>query len=814
MFNNYLKIAFRNLTRYKIFSLINILGLAVGITCCITLTLFIIDELSYDRFNKNADEIYRVYVHSNINGKESKNSKNAAPVGAVLKRDFPEVLSYTRIGYFGVHTLRYEDKLFREGRIYTADSTYFDIFTLPFLYGDPKSALNNPNSVVITETTSRRYFGDENPIGKSFIVDGNGTYLITGVMKDFPENSHFGCNILLSMSTYPINQSQYWFDLWYTTYILLKKGTDPHEFENKIKKTILDNVGPQAETILGVPQKDFFAKGNSYNYRLQPLTSIYLRSNRDYGIELNTEWGDTKKGDITYTYIFSAIVLFILMIAVFNFMNLATARSERRAKEVGIRKTLGSSKSKLVGQFITESTFTCFLSILVSIVFLQGVLPIFSKFVGKELKLEFFNNLYTIPSLILFTIVVGVLAGSYPAFYLSSFQPAHILKPSSGKGKTKGPLRSILVIIQFAISITLIIGTVIIKDQLNYIQNKNLGFNKELLISLYNGAALGNQIETFKRELSKYPNIISATSSSLMFAAGIPGNGYLYNKSAGSDVVLAQFLDVDFDFVKTFQVEMKQGRFFSEEYSMDSSAVVINETAAKELKASDPVGKDLYKIGGGNDSKNYKIIGIMKDFNYESLHHQIRPLVFHLSPVRQATTVITIRISSGDVRNTIGMIERTWQSFTNGERFNYGFLDQNLANLYNTEEKISAITTVFSVLAIFIACLGLFGLAAFVTEQRTKEIGIRKVIGASVVELIVLLSKEFTQWILLANLIAWPVAYYVLNNWLQDFAYRIDLSLWVFILSGGVALVIALATVSFQAIKAATRNPVESLRYE
>jgi putative ABC transport system permease protein len=530
VFTNYLKIALRNLKRHKSFSFINIIGLAVGITCFITLFLFILDELNYDTFHENADQIYRVYVHQNINNQESCNSKTAAPLGATLQRDFPEVITYTRLGYAGSHVLRYNDKVFREWRVYTADSTYFSIFKFKFVEGDPKTALVEPNSIVLTETSARKYFGDENPVGKTLSVNDKSSYLITGLIKDFPKNAHFHCDFLLSMSTYPITESQYWLDLWYSTYIVLQKGAYPAEFEKKLEKTVFDYVGPQAQAILGVPIQQFLEKGNQYSYHLQPLKSIYLHSKRKYGIDPNTEWGQVRSSDIAYTYIFSAVAIFILLIAVINFMNLATARSERRSKEVGIRKTPGTSKYRLVWQFIIESILMTAFAVFLAGMLLKLVLPGFNHLSGKELNLEFFNNSFTIPLLAIFTILIGTLAGSYPAFYLSSFRPGQILKASSGRSTRKSALRSVLVIIQFAISITLIIGTIIIRNQLHYIQNKNLGFNKEHLLSINNAGVLGNKIEVFKQELLKNSNIISLTNSSRMFNTGIPGNGYLYNK--------------------------------------------------------------------------------------------------------------------------------------------------------------------------------------------------------------------------------------------------------------------------------------------
>jgi len=813
MLKNFIKLTLRNMIKFKVFSVINILGLAVGITCFIALSLFIIDETGYDGFYKNADQIYRVCVHTSINGKESNNSKSAGPTGSVLKKDFPEVINYTRIGYIGVQDLKYLDKNFREGNVYTADSTFFEIFGLPFIYGNPKSALKNPNSIVVAETAAKRYFGNENPVGKVLTTGSNKTYLVTGLMKDFPKNSSFSCEFLISMATDSISRENRWLNLWYSTFVVLKKGTDTRDFENKMKGTVHDYIAPQAEAFLGVPIKDFLAKGNDYSLFLQPLKSIYLYSQRDYGIDLNTEWSAIKTSDIAYTYIFASIAAFLLLIAIINFMNLATARSERRAKEVGIRKTLGSDRFMLVFQFISESVITCFLSVVISVGLSKLILPVFNSFVGKNLSLDLFDNYYTIPLLFLFTLIVGILAGSYPAFYLSSFQAGHILKPGTGKKNSKHSLRSILVIIQFAISIMLIIGTLTIKNQLVYIQNKNLGFNKEELLSINNAALLGSRTEAFKTEILKNLSVLDATNSSNMFRAGIPGNGYLFDKRANTDPVLGQFLNVDYDFLKTFQIKIKKGRFFSRDFSSDSDGVIINETAVREFGAKDnPIGKNLYKLNDDLTISRQKIIGVVEDFNYESLHQRVRPLALNLSSDRPASKVLTIRIMPDNIRATINSIKETWFRFSGKENMNYSFLDQQLERLYESEEKTARITALFSSIAIFIACLGLFGLAAFVTEQRTKEIGIRKVVGASVFEIVALLSRDFTKWVILANVIAWPVSYYIMRNWLQNFAYRTDVGLSSFLLSGLIALAVALVTVSYQTVRAALTNPIESLR--
>ena len=812
MLKNYFIIAFRNLKKHKGYSLINILGLAVGISCCLLILLYVRNELSYDKFYKNADSIYRVYVNSSINGQQSSNCKTAAPLGNTLVRDFPEVVTSTRIGFFGNHVLKYKDKVYRERHLYTADSNFFDFFSLLLINGNPKTVLSQPNSIVITQSAALKYFGNENPVGKILNADSQNSFIVTGLMEDFPANSSFRCDILLSMSTYPAAKNNYWLNMSYTTYILLNKGTDPLIFQKKLQKVANDYVGPEAESALGISFRDFLNKGNTWDFYLQPLTSIYLHSKSDYGIDPNTEWFDQNTSDIEYVYIFSAVAIFILLLAIINFINLTTARSETRSKEVGIKKTLGSNKTKLIGQFLTESIAVSLLSVLISIVLVEIVLPFFNQLAGMSLKLELFDSIFTIPFLVISAVIIGILSGSYPAFYLSSFKPVHLFKPSPGKINRKSRLRSGLVVVQFAISIALLTGTIIIRDQINYIQNKNLGFNREYLYAIKNFGISENTLHVFEQELSRNPDIISLTNSSIMFFPGIPGNGYLYNKRQVTNTISSQYLDVDYNFLKTFKIPLLRGRFFSKEFSSDSTAVVINEEMNKRCGAEDPVGKDL--IQPGNHSMTYKIIGVVKNFNYQSLHQQIKPLVLFLSPVTQAASILTIRISSKNIKNTTAFIDNTWKKITGGEDIYSSFVNQDLARLYESEERAGTVAAIFSALAIFIACLGLFGLASFVTEQRKKEIGIRKVLGASVFELIIMLSKEFTKWVLIANLIAWPAAYFIMNNWLANFAYRTNIDLLIFLLSGAAALIISLATVSTHAVKAATANPVESLHYE
>ena len=812
MFRSHLRIAVRNLLGNKLFSIVNISGLAIGIACSLLLFMFVRDELSFDRSHKNANEIYRAYLQLKINGKESVNGKTAAPLGPTMVKEFPEVVDYSRVGYFGAHDLRFGEKIFRETNLYGVDSSFFTLFDYPLIAGDRNTALLHPNSIVMTEKSAVKYFGKTNPVGKSIIVDGSNSYIVTGVVKDFSSHSFFNADFLVSMSTYLKANNEDWMSWPYYTYILVKKGTDVELLERKMEKIVLDDVAPQASKMLGVSIEQFIGKGNLFAFHLQPFTSMHLYSMRKYGIDTNTEYGNVKTGDIIYVYIFLAVALFVLVVAVINFMNLSTARSEKRGKEVGVRKALGSDRSQLVRQFLTESTLTVAIAVVIALVLIQLALPAFNKIAGKELYTDYLGNIYTIPALIVFTVVIGVIAGSYPAFFLSSYQAVDIIK--TGVRKRKATLRSFLVVTQFSISIALIITMIVVRSQIYYLQQKNLGFNKEQLLVIYNGAQLGKNIKAFRDELLKNPTIVSSTNHSLMFAAGVPGNGYLYNKTVGTDPMAFQYLDVDCDFMKTFGVELLKGRFFSKDFPTDSSAVVLNESAMKECGTENVVGQMLSGIEPSGVSRQYKIIGVVKDFNFESLRTGIRGLVFHLGPVRQPASIITVRVRPDDLKASVGYIESTWGRFVKSDKCRYSFLDEYLDNLYDREKRTGTVATVFSCLAIFIACLGLFGLAAFVTEQKTKEIGIRKVVGASVTEIVTTISKPFLFWVLTANVIAWPVAYIIMHRWLENFAYRTSIHFWVFFVAGIAAFFVSLVTVGFQALSAARSNPVRSLRTE
>ncbi len=803
MLKNYLKIALRNFSRYKMFSVINVAGFAIGIACCIIIFLFINNELSYDKFFEKADRIYRVFEYGKINGNEINLALTPTPMGPALSQNFPEVESYTRIIAWQSAIIKYQSNTFTETKFIQADSTFFKVFNAKFIEGEPNTALSKPNCVVITKAISNKYFGSGSPIGKVIRVNNNEDYIVTGLVEDSPANSHFHYNIIASLATFaPPNMS--WIGENFYTYILVKNGVDINDLTNKINRYVGNEISAQMKGAMGMSMEQFEAAGNKILYGLQPLTSIHLKSHLKFEIETN--------GDILYIYIFSAIAIGILLIACINFINLSTSRSEIRAREIGIRKTLGSSRMKLILQFVTESVMTSIISVIIAVIIVELSLPFFNSIANKEMSLILFGDLSVFVSTVVFAVCVGAAAGIYPAFYLSSIQPTHILKIGLRKGGSKSLLRNGLVVFQFAISVLLIIGTIIISRQLNFLQTKDLGFKKEQLVVLNITPGISGGLESFKQELSDNPKIINVSSSHTLPGSLINLNGYFRKDAPANkvyDVICYSYCD--YNFMNTYKMKMKEGRFFSKDFSSDAESVVLNEAAAKVFGGRNIVGDLLLNY---NRTETYTVIGIIQNYNFKSLHENIEPLVIHLLKPQYPGRFLTLRIAPNDYSNTISFIEKTWNKYANGDVFDYKFLDDNLQHLYETEQRTGKIVTSFAVLSIFIASLGLLGLVFFITERRRKEIGVRKVLGSSTVGIVLLLSNEFAKLILAANIVAWPVAYYFMNKWLEDFAYRIEISWWMFVLSGGIALLIALATVSFQAIKAAIANPVESLRYE
>jgi putative ABC transport system permease protein len=808
MLKNYMRVALRNLKNHKAFSVINIIGLAVGIACCIAILLYVEDELSYDKFNKNAGRIYRPTFLGAMNGHDIDGAMTPAAMGPAAGRDIPEVAGYVRLYKGGSPVLRYMDKTFSEERFFWADSTIFEVFTLPFVSGNPKTALTQPNTVVITKSMARKYFGSENPIGKILNMDKQNDYIVTGLIEDIPINSHFHPDFIGSFATIQDSRNPTWLSNNYYTYFLLQKGASSAVFERKLNEEVRKYFGAQMKAIIGVSMDQFLAAGNRYGYILQPLSSIHLHSHLDYEMEPNSS--------ITYVYMFSIIAIAILLIACINFINLATARSEKRAKEVGVRKTLGSLRSHLVYQFLAESILMSGLAVILAVGIVELFLPLFNDIANKQISFNLFSDALAIPLLLCFAVVVGIVAGSYPAFYLSSFRPIDALKPDMKKRGRKSVLRNGLVIFQFTISIVLFIGTFIIYTQLKYVQTKNLGFDKEETIVINRTDDLYDQIQSFEHELKARKDIVSLSNST-----SIPGDqrgdsGFRLEGISWEQIEDLRQLFCDYDFADAYRLRMAEGRFFSRAHPSDSAAVVVNEDVERAFGTKNIVGKFLIPPAPPPGSpQKFEIVGVVKNFNYQSLHEPVRPLVIHLLPEKGFTgRFVTVRLAPGDHAAALSYIAEVWKKYTGNEGFSFNFLDENLQRLYAADKRTNEIAGVFSILAIFVACLGLLGLAAFVIEQKTKEIGIRKVLGASVPEIVILLSKEFVKWVLVANLIAWPIAYYVMEKWLLNFAYRMDIGIGIFMLSGLLALFIALLTVSSHAIKAATANPVESLRYE
>ncbi|HXR82822.1 MAG TPA: ABC transporter permease [Hanamia sp.] len=807
MFKNYLKIAIRNLWKNKGFSAINIIGLASGLAICLLILFYVNNELGYDHYNTKADRIYRVDADLQFGGNHFVLASTPDPLGAALKESFPQVEQYVRLRDHGGIMVKKGNQNIEEDKVIYADSTLFSVFTLPMIQGDPSTALVQPNSVVLTESTAKKYFNSTDVVGKTLIIGDTGNYKITGVIKDVPVQSHFHYDFFISMygqlSPYEINQ---WTSNNFNTYVVLKKGANANYLSGQLNDFVMKHVAPLFVSMNLTPEK-FRQQGDYLHYNLFPLKKIHLYSNRTGELEAN--------GNIEYVYIFSLIAFFILLIACVNFMNLSTARSANRAKEVGVRKVLGSMRNNLVMQFLSESVLISFISLALALLFASLLLPYFNQLSGKELTLNLFLSPWLLPAALLLMIVVGLIAGSYPAFYLSSFKPVEVLKGKLAKGFKSSWLRSSLVVFQFCISLILIIGTLVIYVQLNYIRNKDIGFNRSRVLIIKNTNVLGDQAKVFENEVKKISGVENATMTGYLPTAGWRSDSPLFPDATADtkNAVSTQIWRVDENYIPTLGMKMIEGRNFSPDFPTDFSAIIINEAAAKLFAIKDPLNKPLYYMNNfpKKELTQYHIIGIVKNFNFNTLRDEVTPLCLLLS---QQNGSIAFRIHSADVKNLVGMIENKYKNIAANQPFSYSFMDDDFNKIYFNEERMGRISITFSVLAILIASLGLLGLITFAAEQRTKEIGIRKVLGANSGNIISMLSKDFLKLVLIAALVAIPIASWVMNWWLRGFAYRIHISWWIFAFAALLATFIALATIFYQAIKAALANPVKSLRSE
>ncbi len=808
MFKNHLKIALRHLLKYKAYTFLNVAGLAIGLTCCALIMLYVRDELSYDLFHENADRIYRVILDAGIGGTFVRTATTAAPLAATLVQEFPEVAHATRFWQSQRVLISYEDRRFYEEFNWT-DSTVFAMLSFPLVQGDAKTALAQPNALVISTAMAQKYFGNENPMGKVLRYDNRVDYKVTGVMKNIPSQSHFRFDFLGSMLSQPEGNSTRWVSNSFYTYILLRPGATPAQLESKFPALIKKYVAPQLQQALGKSFDEAIAAGAKWDYELQALPDIYLHSNTQHEIGVTS--------DAKYAYILTAIAVFVLLIACINFMNLATARSANRAKEVGMRKVLGSFRGQLVKQFLSESVLLALLALLIALASIDLLLPMFNNIAGKELSLRFNAGLPFIIGLLGVTLGVGLLAGIYPALVLSGFQPVAVLKGSLRAGAKNPRLRSVLVIAQFSISIVLLIGTGVVFQQLEFMRNKRLGFKQEQVVVLPIETGMAQQrFSAFREELLAHPKVVGVAASDVV-PGRFEGDDAFRPEGAPQEVAYPlERLRVSHDFLQTLEMEIATGRGFSREFVTDTSeAVMINETAARRMGMTpeNAVGKRLIEIGVTSDETITRtIIGVVKDFHFESMHREIKPVVIFMQANRLWR--VSVRIRPENMPATIAFLQEKWQAFEPGYPWRYFFLDEDFGRLFQNEERQAKIFGNFTILAIVIACLGLFGLASFIAEQRTKEIGVRKVLGASVQGIVMLLSRDFTKLVGIAFLIAAPVAYFAMQHWLQDFVYRTELQPLIFILAGVLALLIAWLTVGYQAIKAALTNPVEALRYE
>ncbi len=799
MFKNYIKIAVRNIFKNKVYSFINIFGLAIGLAGFILITILIKNELSYDSFNKKADRIYRVVeIQNQENIGKLKVAVTMGPLGPALKEYFPEVESSVRLIPSPPLFCKAGEKGFYEKNVSFADSSVFGIFTIPLIEGDPKTALRDPFSIVLSQSAAVKYFGNANPIGRTIRISGifgKDDYKVTGLMKDYPQNSNLNFDILGSYSTMEHYVS--WLKRWNTntlaTYVLLKKGINPARINERFTSFINHYIPPNPET----------GEKSDLKMYLQPLKDIHL-----YSGDITYQTYRHNQGSISNVYIFSAIALFILLIACINFMNLATARSAKRVKEIGMRKVLGSTRKSLVSQFIGEAVLISFLGLFFSILIVEFSLPYFKEIFADRIVISYQDNLLFLIQLIAITLAVGVLSGSYPAFFLSRFQPADSLKGSIST-KMKGAfLRKVLVVLQFTIAVALIVCTGIVSSQMNFIKNKDLGFNKEHVVYLpIRSKETKEKIDLLKSEFAKNPDIInSAASSGLFGASGSEGTETVAGTNNRVRMMMRRSF-VDFDYIKTMQMKIIEGRDFMKSHPSDSTeAVIVNEAAVKKFGWKNPIGKQFE----GEPLKT--VIGVVKDFNFFSMHTKIGPLIMSIEPGQ--FHYIVIRVKPQNISSTVNFIESVWKKVVPGRPFEYSFLDQHFDEVYKNDERTGEMFGFFSFMAIFIACLGLFGLAAYTAEQRTKEIGVRKVLGGSVKSIVMLLSIDFLKLVFAAIIIAVPVSYLVMNEWLSDFAYRVTINPWIFVLTALLALAIAFMTISFQAVKAATSNPVKALKYE
>jgi putative ABC transport system permease protein len=806
MLNNLIKYSLRSFKRQRSYIIINILGLSIGIACSLLIALYVINEASYDKYNTNKDRIFRAILNGKIGGQEITTSSSPAVMGPTMLREFPEIEDFLRMNERGPSVIDYNNQIFTEEHIVEADSSFFNFFSIPVLKGDLQNLLNAPRKVVLSESTAKRIFGNENPIDKPIKI-GSDTlrFTVSGVMADIPENSHFEANLLTSFMTNPRAQDPTWLNNSFTTYFLLKPNTSYKTVDEKYPELLIKYVGPEIQQYMGISIADFSAQGNTYRFYLQNLEDIHLDTSIQQQFKTST--------DPKYLIIFGSIAILIVVIAAINFMNLSTAQSARRAKEVGIKKIGGSTRGMIVVQFLLESFILSFIALIFAVLIIKVTIPYFNDLLDANLVLRLFANWYTLPALILFTLFVGFISGSYPSFFLSSFNPYEVLKGNIQSSMKNGRLRRILVVFQFAVSILLIIGTMIMYRQIKYMLHKDVGFNKEQLLVINRAQALGSKMKSFKEAVKNIPGVINIASSTALPGRNNNNNGYMI-EGRKDETFLAMTGWIDYNFLETLEMTIVSGRNFDESFTTDQQACLINETAVKDFNITD-LDKARFMVPGDSGKVNYMpVIGVVKNFNFESLRNPIGPYIFRFQDDGMLWGYLTVRLSAQNYQETINAIETIWKEYVSNNPLQYYFVDEDFEQMYIQEKHNAQLAVIFSILAIFIATLGLFGLTSFTVEQRTKEIGVRKAMGSSILGIYFVISREIILLVSISAIIAWPIIYFVANKWLENFYFRINPGIFSFLSGLLIALGIALFTVSYRIMKAARVNPAQSLKYE
>ena len=800
--------AIRNLRKQPGYVLLNVFGLAIGLTSFLFITLYVLNELSFDKFHKNYENIYRVKVLGRMAGSVLDQGITAAPMAKAITNDYPEVLTATRAIQMGDWLISFGETRYNEDGVLFADSNFFDVLDFKMVEGDPKTALVRPRSVVLTEEYARKYFGDKDPMGEKMSFEADTIlYTVTGVVKNVPDNSHIKFDMLGSISSYPgMANHQFWLNHNFYTYFVVRDGTDKDVLQEKFQGMVEKYVGPQIQEFIGISMADFRNAGNDFKYVLEPLRDIHLRGAPQYNLE--------PMGSPTTVYIFAVIAILILVIAIINYVNLATAKSANRAKEVGIRKVSGGNKTGLIVQFLGESLLIVTFAALIALFLVYALTPSFNNLLGNDLMISVFDNYKGIIAFIALIIVVGIAAGFYPAFVLASFNPVEVLKGTLNPGSMSSKLRGLLVIIQFTISIVIIIGSIIVYNQLNFITMKDLGFNKENLVIIRRLDAFYQQMKPFRDRILQIPGV-----EKVGYSRAVPGGTYSYTAFFKDDdpeknTYLLNQTQVSFDFPQALGVELAEGRFFSTDYGTDSVSVLINEAAVKSLGLTDPVGKYILQPAGPQKFNRLQIIGIMKDFNIESLHKAITPVCFMVLREGGGDQFATVRLNGNNTEATLRAIESVWNDFTTKQPFQYDFFTGIWNNLYEAEMKTGKIFIIFSVLAILIACLGLIGLVTYITTKRTREIGIRKSYGASNLVVLRLLSREVVYLIIISSVIAYPLAYFASGYWLEGFADKIIISPFIYAGATLIGFIVGWLSISYQTFKAANYNPAQALRID